>query len=148
MLLILNTEDRSVLFSQEIGKVVCIPISLRIFHHLLWSTIKRFCVVNKAEVGIFLEFPCFFYDPVDVGNLISGSSTFLNPICTSGNSWFTYYWSLAWRILSTPCYHVKWAQLYGSLNIRWHYLSLRLEWKLSRVTIQIQNDYKFPSGNK
>ena len=32
-------------------------------------TFKGFGIVNKAEVDIFLEFPCFFYDPVDVGNL-------------------------------------------------------------------------------
>ena len=38
-------------------------------------TIKGFSVVNKAEVDVFLEFPCFFYDPM-VGNLISGSSAF------------------------------------------------------------------------
>ena len=37
---------------------------------------KGFCVVNEAEVGVFLEFSCFFYDPTDVGNLISGSSAF------------------------------------------------------------------------
>ena len=35
-----------------------------------------FSVVNKAKVGVFLEFSCFFYDPMDVGNLISGSSAF------------------------------------------------------------------------
>ena len=39
-------------------------------------TIKRFGVVNKAEVDVFLEFSCFFYDPAYVGNLISGSSAF------------------------------------------------------------------------
>ena len=39
-------------------------------------TVKGFSVVNEAEVGAFLEFSCFFYDPVDVGNLISGSSAF------------------------------------------------------------------------
>ena len=37
-------------------------------------TVKGFSIVNEAEVGVFLEFSCFFYDPVDVGNLISGSS--------------------------------------------------------------------------
>ena len=37
-------------------------------------TIKGFGVVNKAEVDVFLEFSCFFYDLPDVGNLISGSS--------------------------------------------------------------------------
>ena len=39
-------------------------------------TVKGFGVVNKAEVDVFLEFSCFFYDPVDVGNLISGFSAF------------------------------------------------------------------------
>ena len=38
--------------------------------------IKGFSVVNEAEVDIFMEFSCFFYDPADVGNLISGSSAF------------------------------------------------------------------------
>ena len=38
--------------------------------------IKGFGVVNKAEIDVFLEFFCFFDDPVDVGNLISGSSAF------------------------------------------------------------------------
>ena len=37
---------------------------------------KGFSTVNEADVDVFLEFSCFFYDPVDVGNLISGSSTF------------------------------------------------------------------------
>ena len=39
-------------------------------------TVKYFGVVNKAEVDIFLELSCFLDDPVDVGNLISGSSAF------------------------------------------------------------------------
>ena len=39
-------------------------------------TVKGFGVVNKTEVDAFLEFSCFFYDPMDVGNLISGSSAF------------------------------------------------------------------------
>ena len=36
--------------------------------------VKGFSIVNEAEVDVFLEFSCFFYDPMDVGNLISGSS--------------------------------------------------------------------------
>ena len=39
-------------------------------------TVKGFGVVNKAEIGVFLELSCFFHDPADVGNLISGSSAF------------------------------------------------------------------------
>ena len=37
---------------------------------------KGFSIVNEAEVDVFLEFSCFFYDPMDVGNLTSGSSAF------------------------------------------------------------------------
>ena len=43
---------------------------------VLIHTVKGFGIVNKAEVDVFLEFSCFFYDPTDVGNLISGSSAF------------------------------------------------------------------------
>ena len=39
-------------------------------------TVKGFGVVSKAEIVVFLELSCFFYDPTDVGNLISGSSAF------------------------------------------------------------------------
>jgi len=39
-------------------------------------TVKSFSVVNEAEVDVFLEFLYIFYDPVDAGNLISGSSAF------------------------------------------------------------------------
>ena len=38
--------------------------------------VKDFAIVNKVEVDVFLEFSCFCYDPVNVGNLISGSSAF------------------------------------------------------------------------
>ena len=43
---------------------------------VLIHTVKGFSIVNEAEVGVFLEFSCFFYDPMNVGNLISGSSAF------------------------------------------------------------------------
>ena len=41
--------------------------------------VKGFCVVNKTQIGIFLEFSCFLQDPMNVGNLISGSSAFSKP---------------------------------------------------------------------
>ena len=47
-------------------------------------TVKGFGVVNKAEIDVFLELSCFFHDPVDVGNLISGFSAFSK---TSLNIW-------------------------------------------------------------
>ena len=43
-------------------------------------TVKDFGVVNKAEADIFVELSCFFDDPADVGNLISGSSAFSKSI--------------------------------------------------------------------
>ena len=39
-------------------------------------TVEGFGIVKKAEIDVFLELSCFFHDPVDVGNLISGSSAF------------------------------------------------------------------------
>ena len=39
-------------------------------------TVKGFGIVNKAEIDVVLELSCFFHDPADVGNLISGSSAF------------------------------------------------------------------------
>ena len=39
-------------------------------------TVKGFGLVHKAEIDVFLELACFFHDPADVGNLISGSSAF------------------------------------------------------------------------
>ena len=43
---------------------------------ILIHTVKGFGIVNKAEIDVFLELPCFVHDPLDVGNLISGSSAF------------------------------------------------------------------------
>ena len=61
-------------------------------------TVKGFGIANKAEIDVFLELSCFFDDPRDVGDFISGSSAFSK---TSLNIWkFMYYWSLAWEILS------------------------------------------------
>ena len=48
----------------------------RIFQFLVIHTVKSFGIVNKAEIDVFLKLSCFFHDPADVGNLISGSSAF------------------------------------------------------------------------
>ena len=53
-----------------------VSISLRIFQFVVIHTVKGFSVVNEAAVDVFLELSCFFDDPVDVVNLISGSSAF------------------------------------------------------------------------
>ena len=56
-----------------------ISISVRIFQFVVIHTVKGFSVANEVEVDIFLKFPCFLYDPTNVGNLISGSSVFSKP---------------------------------------------------------------------
>ena len=48
------------------------------------NTVKGFGIANKAEIDVFLELSCFFDDPLDVGNLVSGSSAFSK---TSLNIW-------------------------------------------------------------
>ena len=63
--------------SQEAGKVVCYSHFFKNFpQFIVIHTVKGFSIVNEAEVDVFLELSCFFYDPADIGNLISGSSTF------------------------------------------------------------------------
>ena len=53
-------------------------------HFVVIHIVKGFSVVNEAELDVFLEFSCFFCDPMDVGNLISSSSAFSK---TSSNIW-------------------------------------------------------------
>ena len=76
------------------------PISKNFPQFLVIHTVKGFGIVNKAEVDVFLKLSCLFYDPMAVGNLISGSSAFSK---SSLNIWkFSVHilLSLAWRILS------------------------------------------------
>ena len=83
--------------------LTCIQISQKAdqmawYSHLLKNfpqfivihTVKGFGIVNKADIDIFLELSCFFSDPVNVGNLIPGSSTFLK---ASLNIWKFRTWS-------------------------------------------------------
>ena len=49
---------------------------MRIFQFIVIHTARGFGIVNKAEIDVFMELSCFFDDPADVGNLISGSSAF------------------------------------------------------------------------
>ena len=64
-------------FSQEAGKVIWYSYLFKNFPHFaVIHMVEEFIVVNEAEVNVFLEFSCFFYDPMDVDNLICGSSAF------------------------------------------------------------------------
>src|SRR5574337_992091 len=71
--------------SQEAGQVFWYSHLLKNFPQLIViHTVKGFGIVNKAEIDVFLELSCFFDDPADVGNLMSGSSAFSK---TSLNIW-------------------------------------------------------------
>ena len=81
--------------SQETGKVVWYSQLFKNFpQFVVIHTVKGFHVVNKAEVDVFLEFPCFLCDPLDVGNLIFGSSAFTKPSL--------YIWKFSVHILLKP----------------------------------------------
>ena len=67
----------------------------KIFQFIMIEIVKGFSVVNEAEVDIFLEFSCFLYDPMDVGNLTSGSSAFSK---SSLN-----IWKFSFHVLLKPC---------------------------------------------
>ena len=116
--------------SQEVGKVVWCSHLLKNFP-VCCDPHKGFNIVNEQKV-------IFFWNPLAfsmvqrmlaIWSLVS--LPFLNPACTSGSSQLMNCWSLAWRIWAWPCWLVKWVQLWGSLNILWHCLSLGLEWKLT-----------------
>src|SRR5574341_1556129 len=71
--------------SQEAGQVVWYFHFFQDFpHFMLIHIVKGFGIVNKAEIDVFLELSCFFHNPMDVGNLVSGSSAFSK---TSLNIW-------------------------------------------------------------
>ena len=117
--------------SQEAGYVVWYSHLLQNFPQFVIHIVNGFGIVNKAEVDVFLELSCFFYDPMDVGNLIP--LPFLNPAWTSGSSWFTYCWSLAWRILTITS--LARALLLSALSQTCYNLSqLKNETKLKSVT--------------
>ena len=80
---------------QEAGKVVWyFHLFKNIPQFVVIHTVQGFGVVNKAEVNVFLELSCFFCDPMDVGNLISGSSAF------SKSS--LYIWRFSVHVLLKP----------------------------------------------
>ena len=91
----------SIQVSQEAGQVVWYSHLLKNFpQFLVTHTVKGFGVVNKAEVGFFWNSIAFLMiqSMLAIWSLVL--LPFLNSAWTSGSSRFTYFWSLAWRILS------------------------------------------------
>ena len=118
--------------SQEADQVVWYFHLFKNFPQLVViHTVKAFGIVSKAEADVFLELFCFFSDPVDVGNLISGSSAFSQ---SSLNIWkFTVHVLLKPGLENFEHYF---ASMWDECNcaVVWissHCLSLGLEWKLT-----------------
>ena len=79
--------------SQEAGKVVWYFLLFKNFpHFVVIHVLKGFIVVSEAELDVFLELSSFFYDPVNVSNLISSSSAFSKSSLNIWTSWFMYSW--------------------------------------------------------
>ena len=82
--------------SQEAGKAVWYSHLFKNFpQFVVIHTVKDFSLVDEAEVDVFLEFSCFLYDPMVVGNLISGFSAFSKPNL--------YIWKFLVHVLLKPC---------------------------------------------
>ena len=87
----------------------------RFFQFIVIHTVKGFGIVNKAEIDVFLELSCFFDDPADVGNLISGSSAFSK---TSLNIWkFTVYVKGIYSLIEVP--HTKQWKIIKDQTVIW-----------------------------
>ena len=133
--------------SQEAGKVVWYShVFKNLPQFVVIHTVEGFRIVNEAEVDVFLKFPYFFYDPADVGNLISDSSAF------SKSS--LYAWTFSVHVLLKPtlkdfeCYLVSMWNEYSSVvvwTIIWHCPSVGLDWELTFSSpVAIAEFSKFP----
>ena len=119
--------------SQETSKVVWYSHLFKIFpQFVVIHTVKGFSVVNETEIDFFFFWNSLAFSMIQLMLAISSLVLlpFLNPACTSGSSWFTYYWSLAWRILSPILLACEMSTIVQYLNILWH-CPLRLKWKLT-----------------
>ena len=119
--------------SQEAGQVVWHSHLFKNFpQFIVIYTVEGFGVVNKAEIDVFLELSCFFDDPADVGNLISGSSAFSK---TSWNIWkFTVHVLLKPGLENFEHYFTNvWDE--GNCAVVWTFFGIAflggLEWKLT-----------------
>ena len=102
-----------------------IPISLRTFQFLVIHIVKSFGIVNKAEIDVFLEFSWFLDDPVDVGNLISGSSAFSK---SSLNIWkFTVHVLLKPSLMDFEHYFASVGDEYNCVVV-WAFFSIAFLW--------------------
>ena len=87
--------------SQEAGKVIWYShLFMNFPQFVVIHTVEDFSVVNEAEVDVFVKFSSFFYESMDVGNSISGSSAFSKSCLNIWKLLVHVLLKLGWRILS------------------------------------------------
>ena len=111
--------------SQEAGQVVWYSHLFQNFpQFIVIHTVKDFSIVNKAEIGVFLELSCFFDDPADVSNLICGSSAFPK---TSSNIWkFTVHVLLKPGLENFEYYFSMWDEC--NCAVVWAFFGISFLW--------------------
>ena len=109
--------------SQEAGQVVWYAHLFQSFpQFIVIHTVKGFGIVNEAEIDVSLELSCFFDDPSDVGNLISGSSAFLftvHVLLKPGLENFEHYFTSVWDECKRV---VVWA--FFGITFLWHIVNI------------------------
>ena len=111
--------------SQEAGQVVWYSHRLKNFPQFVVIHTINVSAVNEAEVDVFLEFSCFFYDSTNVSNLISGSSAFFK---SSLNNWkFSVHILLK---LGLETFERYFASVWGECNcmVVWTFFGIALLW--------------------
>ena len=120
--------------SQKAGQVVWYSHLLKNFpQFIVIHTVKDFGIVNKAEIDVFLELSCFFDDPTDVGNYISGSPAFSK---TNSNIWkFTVHVLLKPGLENFEHYFTS---LWDECNctVVWKFFGIAFLWDLNENGLQ------------
>ena len=111
---------------QETGQVVWYSHLLKNFPQFsVVHTVKGLSLVNEAEVDFFFEFSCFFYDPMDVGNLIFGTAAFSKPILN--------IWTFSVHVLLKPSlqnFEHYFATMWNECNcaVIWVFFGIAFPW--------------------
>ena len=112
--------------SEEAGQMVWYSHLFQNFpQFVVMHTVKGFGVVNKAEIDVFLELSCFFYDPMNAGNLITGSSGF--------SKYSLNIWKFMVHILLKPClenFEYYFASMWDECNcvVVWTFFGIVFLW--------------------
>ena len=102
--------------------------------YIVIQIVKGFGIINKAEVDVFLELSCFFYDSTMLAIWFLVPLPFINPTCSSESSQFTYSWSLAWSVWSIIllAYEISKILQYSEPSLALPFFEIRMKIDLSQ----------------